>query len=138
MIRQTIISLTLLIKLASGLNAQANKTNGLPICLDYSELEFNDSMNSDFRSYIEENTNYLKEKIFLSEEEVKQLLFNNSDTVHIQNIWTEDTVMRQQISEYLSENHFYLIDTILITSIFSGIIFDPSCRKPFFKRHIRK
>jgi hypothetical protein len=56
----------------------------------------------------------------LSEEYIRHYLFLGADSVYIENIWSLHTVGRKLLETYLSTNQFYVLDTILQTTLYSG------------------
>jgi hypothetical protein len=88
------------------------KRNDKLICIDYPGYDGN------------EPEIFLEGKELLSEEYVRHYLFLNADSVYQTNIWSLDTVGRESMETYLSNNQFYVLDTVLSTTLFSGLVIE--------------
>ena len=94
------------------------------VCADCPEARAFDPDKGGFDDYVKKHKDYFKGKTKLSDDYVDKHFFSGVDSVGEENIWTYEEVNRLSVGDYISENEFYMVGTVLKTRQFTGIIYE--------------
>ncbi len=94
------------------------------VCADGPEAKAFDPDKEVFDDYVKQHKEYVKGTTKLSDDYINDHLFGGVDSVVVRNTWSYEEVNRVSVSEYISENEFYLVGAVLKRPLFTGIIYE--------------
>jgi hypothetical protein len=98
------------------------------VCINYEDAksweDLAEKYNYDFKLYSHKSKRYLINKKRLTFKQTKQTLFGDKDSVDINNIWSDELVLKENVKQHFENNEFYLIDTVATRSDWQVVLIE--------------